>query len=78
MYRSGSYRCLTREEYTQAVGEFLALLPPGMIIQRLTGDPHADELVAPLWALEKQRNLEAIREYMSINGLSQGKIYREG
>jgi uncharacterized protein len=76
MYRSGSYRCLTREEYTEAAGEFLALLPPDVIIQRLTGDPHADELIAPLWALEKQRNLEAIREYMTTNALYQGKNYR--
>ena len=73
MYRAGTYRCLTRREYAEAAGEFLALLPPGVIIQRLTGDPHRDELVAPLWALEKQQNLDAVREYMTKNGLYQGK-----
>jgi uncharacterized protein len=75
MYRSGGYRCLTREEYAEAAGEFLALLPPGVIIQRLTGDPHPGELVAPLWALEKQQNLGAVREYMIQKGLYQGKNY---
>ena len=73
MYSSGEYSCLSRETYAAAAGEFLALLPPHFIIQRLTGDPHPDELVAPAWALEKQRNLDAVRTYMQENGLYQGK-----
>ncbi len=72
-YRSGLYRCLTRDEYVSIVSELLTLLPPEMIIQRLTGDPHPEELVAPQWALEKRRNLEAIHEYMLPRGLFQGK-----
>jgi hypothetical protein len=75
MYSSGAYSCLSREGYAAAVGEFLALLPPHIIIQRLTGDPHPEELVSPLWALDKQRNLEAVRAYMDKNGLYQGKNY---
>ncbi len=76
LYKNGEYRCLSREEYTAAVGEFLAVLPPGMIIQRLTGDPHPDELVAPVWALDKSRNIKAIQEYMQSNGLYQGRDHR--
>lgn len=72
-HRTGAYRCLTRGEYAEAAGEFLALLPPHVIIQRLTGDPHPEELVAPFWALEKQQNLNAVRAYMERNGLHQGK-----
>jgi hypothetical protein len=72
MYSSGGYSCLSRDAYAAAVGEFLALLPPGVIIQRLTGDPHPEELVSPVWALDKQRNLEAVQAYMEKNGLYQG------
>jgi hypothetical protein len=71
-YQSGLYRCLTRDEYVSLVAEFLSLLPPEMIIQRLTGDPHAEELVAPQWALEKRQNLNAIHEYMASRSLFQG------
>jgi len=71
-YAQGCYRCLEREEYATLVGEFLSLLPPEMIVQRLTGDPHRDELVAPAWALEKAANLEAIHEIMRQRGLRQG------
>jgi len=75
MYRTGSYSCLSRDGYAAVVGEFIALLHPQMIIQRLTGDPHPEELVAPLWALEKSRNIKTIQTYMEKNGLYQGKYY---
>jgi len=75
MHRTGSYSCLSRDEYAAVVGEFIALLHPQMIIQRLTGDPHPEELVAPQWALEKSRNIKTIQTYMEKNGLYQGKYY---
>ena len=77
-YRAGTYQCLTREEYTATVAEFLALLPPRVIIQRLTGDPHPQELIAPAWAAEKQQNLLAIHHYMNQHGLYQGKFHLSG
>ncbi len=74
-YRAGNYSCLEREEYVALVGEFLSLLPPWVVIQRLTGDPHPAELVAPPWALDKQANLTAIAEDMARRELFQGKHY---
>ena len=75
MYENGLYRCLTRDEYVDIVCDFLALLPPEIVIHRLTGDPHPDELVAPQWALEKTANLRAIREALRERNLWQGKFY---
>jgi uncharacterized protein len=57
LYQQGHYQCLTRGEYAELVCDFIEVLPENMIIQRLTGDPHPEELVAPLWALEKSANL---------------------
>jgi hypothetical protein len=31
------------------LADFLELLPPHLVIHRLTGDPHPEELVAPDW-----------------------------
>jgi len=76
MFQKGEYRCLTREEYVDIVGEFLALLSPHVVIHRLTGDPHPRELLAPTWALEKQANLKAIMESMERRDLWQGKGWR--
>ena len=75
LYSSGAYRCLSREEYVDLVCEFLTLLPPTAVIHRLTGDPHPHELVAPAWALEKQRNLQAVREALERRDLWQGKYW---
>ncbi len=76
LYEEGGYLCLDREAYADIVAEFLALLPPEMIIHRLTGDPHPHELVAPLWALEKQKNREAIYQAMHQKDLWQGKRFK--
>ncbi|MGV8074710.1 MAG: TIGR01212 family radical SAM protein [Syntrophobacteraceae bacterium] len=69
----GKYKCLTRDEYISIVAEFLSFLPSHLIIQRLTGDPHPEELRAPAWALEKRQNREAIHSHMRRCGLYQGK-----
>jgi hypothetical protein len=76
LYESGDYQCLAREQYVEIVAQFLSLLPTHVVIHRLTGDPHPGELVAPLWALEKRTNLQAIRENMQYQNLWQGKNYR--
>ena len=74
-YHKGEYHPLTRTDYVSLVSEFLTLLPPRIIIQRLTGDPHPDELVAPMWALEKGQNLRAVQSYMCENHMSQGAAF---
>ncbi len=78
LHEAGGYRCMNREDYAETVAEFLSCLPPGMIIHRLTGDPHPEELAAPLWALEKQANLQAIRETLRKRNLWQGKNWKMG
>ena len=72
-YEEGVYQCLSREGYVDIVCDFLSLVPPRVIIHRLTGDPHPKELVAPLWALEKQTNLRAIRDTLRKRHIWQGK-----
>ena len=75
MYRRGEVRCLERQEYAELVVDFLEQLPPGTVIQRLTGDPGPSELVAPLWAREKTANLTAIRETLERRNTRQGRLF---
>ena len=75
LYEKGSYRCLTSEEYTDIICDFLTLLPPDLIIHRLTGDPHPEELISPLWAFEKEINLKAIRDTLAQRNIWQGKFF---
>ena len=60
LYRQGKYRCLEQQEYVDLVCDFLERIPPGMVIQRLTGDPHPEELVAPEWSRRKTETLRKI------------------
>jgi uncharacterized protein len=75
LYRSGSYRPLGEGEYIRLVADFLELLPPHLIIHRLTGDPHPEELVAPEWCRNKSRVLAGIREELILRGSRQGSAW---
>jgi hypothetical protein len=76
LYRNGTYRCLEQEEYTGLVCDFLERIPATIVVQRLTGDPHRDELVAPAWALEKTKTLNLIKEKLTQRDTWQGKKCR--
>ncbi len=75
LYAEGRYRCLEQEEYANLVCDFLELLPPDMVIQRLTGDPHPEELVAPEWALRKNETLSRIKSILDARDSRQGKRF---
>ncbi|MCP4667958.1 MAG: TIGR01212 family radical SAM protein [Deltaproteobacteria bacterium] len=75
LYQRGEFRCLDREEYAELVAAFLERLPPGMVVQRLTGDPGRAELVAPLWAKEKATNIRVIHETLERRNTWQGRMY---
>ena len=72
LYRQGAYTCLTAEAYVQSVVDFVELLPPHLVIHRLTGDPHRQELLAPDWCLDKSRVLGRLREEFARRGSRQG------
>jgi len=73
LYRQGRYRCLEQVEYIDLVCDFLERLPQGMVIQRLTGEPHPAELVAPNWTLQKAVTLELIQANLEARDTWQGK-----
>ncbi|MCI0459234.1 MAG: TIGR01212 family radical SAM protein [Gemmataceae bacterium] len=73
MYRAGQVRVLELGEYVEVVCDFLERLPPGMVIQRLSGDAPPDYLVAPAWCLDKQRILSAVQAELERRASWQGR-----
>lgn len=71
-YRTGAYVPLEQEEFVQAACDFLEVMPPEVVIQRLTGDPRPEELVAPEWARRKQETLGLIRRELERRDSRQG------
>jgi len=65
MYNSGQCSVLELVEYADIVVRLLRLLPPEMVVHRITGDGARSELVAPLWSLDKKRVLGTIMKKLS-------------
>ncbi|NPB09991.1 MAG: TIGR01212 family radical SAM protein [Thermodesulfobacteria bacterium] len=77
LYRRGEYKPLLQTEYVDLVCESLAMLPWRVVVQRLTGDPRPEELVAPEWARDKRTTLKMIEETLLSRDLWQGKYRGE-
>ena len=75
LYKSGRYSCLEQQAYAELVCDFITRLPDTMIIQRLTGDPHLKELVAPAWSLQKKETLDLIHKTFAEKKIWQGKWF---
>lgn len=73
LYQQGYYRCLEQQEYVEIVCDILELLPREMVIQRVTGDPHPEELIAPFWPLQKSQTLSMIEKTLENRNSWQGK-----
>jgi len=74
LYRQGSYKCLEQQQYVDLVCDFLERIPGDMVIQRLTGDPHPEELIAPQWSIKKAKTLSLIKETLEKRDSWQGKF----
>jgi radical SAM protein (TIGR01212 family) len=72
LYRRGEVTVPTLEEYVTWAADFLEVLPPEMIIQRLTADGYRDILIAPDWARNKMAVLTAINKELEDRGSRQG------
>jgi uncharacterized protein len=76
-YQKGRIQLLDRGEYTDLVCEVLELLPPEVVVMRLTGEAPADELLAPDWAIHKSAVLHLIEEKLQYRDTYQGRLYQK-
>lgn len=66
------YTCLTQEAYVSIVCDQLEVLPPEVVIQRLTGDGKGADLLAPDWSRNKRSVLAAIDRDLKRRNSVQG------
>ncbi|MBQ9967618.1 MAG: TIGR01212 family radical SAM protein [Oscillospiraceae bacterium] len=64
-YLNGKFRTLELEEYCALVSKCLQVLPPEVVIHRLTGDGAKKDLIAPLWSGDKKRVLNTMNETLA-------------
>lgn len=75
IYEKKSFEILDFMEYIDIVISCLEVLPPDMVIHRVTGDGPRDLLIAPLWSLDKRRVLNALHQEMKRRGTWQSAVY---
>lgn len=63
-YLAGKFRCLTLEEYGQILKACLQLVPPHVVVHRITGDGAKKHLVAPLWSGDKKTVLNYLNRIL--------------
>jgi radical SAM protein (TIGR01212 family) len=76
MYTNGEYAPLSFESYVPLVCDFLEVLSPSIIIQRLTADPPVEGLLAPKWMLNKRQIIGAIEQELIRRNSRQGAKFK--
>jgi radical SAM protein (TIGR01212 family) len=75
MWKNKMYVPMTQQAYVQTVCDIIEQLPKEMIIQRITGDPHLDELRAPQWAGRYRETFNLIQQTLEQRDSYQGKRF---
>jgi len=74
-YESKAFPLFDMEEYCDFVIDCLEILPPNMVIHRMTGDGPRNLLLAPLWSTDKKRVLNTINKRLRERDTWQGKNF---
>ncbi|AMA73899.1 MULTISPECIES: TIGR01212 family radical SAM protein [Aneurinibacillus] len=74
-YEAGLVKFLERDQYVRLVVDALEILPPEMIVHRLTGDGPPDLLIGPMWSRKKWEVLNAIDAELKRRDTWQGKKF---
>jgi hypothetical protein len=76
LYERGEVSLIDMEQYVQTVCDILEILPPEMVIQRLTADGYRDIFLGPRWAVNKMAVINAIDKELEKRNTYQG-IYAQ-
>lgn len=76
-YAAGQIRTMEPDDYITALEACLRVLPPQMVIHRLTGDGAKRGLIAPAWSADKKRVLNEINRRFTADNLIQGEFYSD-
>lgn len=73
----GKVKLMSRDDYIDVLIDFLELLPPNMIVERISGEAPPDYFVGPSWCLDKPGVLNTLNSEMNRRDSWQGKQYVE-
>ena len=71
-------RRFTLDEYVDLVIDLVELLPPDLVIHRLTGDGAKKLLIEPAWSANKKAVINRLNKRFSERGAYQGRLFSGG
>jgi len=74
---AGRVRLMTRDEYVNVLADFLELLPPTCVVERISGDAPMDYFVGPAWCLDKPGVRLAVGNELIRRNTWQGKRWED-
>lgn len=72
LYKQAPFPVMSMEEYLDLVIDCVSLLPPEIVIHRITGDGPKNLLIAPLWSANKRLVLNTLTRRFQERGITQG------
>jgi radical SAM protein (TIGR01212 family) len=75
LYEQGELKFMNRNQYVELVADILEILPPELVIHRLTGDGPLKLLIEPRWTIKKWEVLNAIDDELARRDSWQGKKF---
>ena len=63
-YEAGRIQALSLEDYAKLLKECIRILPPHIVVHRITGDGAKRDLIAPLWSADKKKTLNYLHSYL--------------
>ncbi|PLR84422.1 TIGR01212 family radical SAM protein [Bacillus canaveralius] len=75
-YEKGMLEFLPFNDYVNLVCDQLEMLPPEMIVHRITGDGPIDLMIGPMWSVNKWEVLNSIDTELKRRNSWQGKLYQ--
>lgn len=71
----GEVRLMERADYVRTLVDFLELLPPDCVVERISGEAPPDYFIGPAWCLDKPAIRRAIDAEFTNRDTWQGKLF---
>jgi radical SAM protein (TIGR01212 family) len=73
----GEVELMRRDDYVRVLVDFLELLPPAIVVERISGDAPPDYFIGPTWCLDKPAVRAAVLAEFEHRDTRQGARYAE-
>ncbi|PAF41239.1 TIGR01212 family radical SAM protein [Helicobacter sp. 11S03491-1] len=69
IYQAGNYTPIELEEYADLIVESMQLIPPDVVVQRVSAGAHDETLLAPKWCFDKNIQMRYLRDRLRAVGI---------